>query len=247
MTPLTPGRIGPPDSAKKVHTSLNKRGTHGLDKMVPPANVQVPLLPLTDTEIIVYFFNSLCRPIVSLRLYARGWGPAAISDAINSHRILNPEYLRNTCSVKCTTAIKKGVERYGEDWDIVNRAIFQSEGMTNDKATDLIKIRDGEFDHVADWDLRNLCTGLRKYPGEEDGGIFTRCVQYCQENNAPYFLSNVWELAQDLIAGRMPRGPQHLSQQEQKTGKNSVSFGLNEASDDSVMGKDSNAMPQGYL
>jgi hypothetical protein len=101
--------------------------------MVPPSNAMIPFLPLTDTEIIVYFFNSLCRPIVSLRLYARGWGPAAISDAINSHRVVKPAYLRNTCSVKCTTAIKKGIEKYGEEWDVVTRAKFQVKDMTDGK------------------------------------------------------------------------------------------------------------------
>jgi hypothetical protein len=200
--PLTPSRVGPPSSARRVTTCISKRGIHNLDKMVPPSNAMIPFLPLTDTEIIVYFFNSLCRPIVSLRLYARGWGPAAISDAINSHRVVKPAYLRNTCSVKCTTAIKKGIEKYGEEWDVVTRAKFQVKDMTDGKATDLIKIQDDEFTLTIDWDLRDLCDGLQKHPDEEDGGVFTRCVRYCQDNDAPYRLSNVWELAQELEAGR---------------------------------------------
>jgi hypothetical protein len=73
--------------------------------------------------------------------------------------------------------------------------------MTDDKATDLIKIQDDEFNLIVDYDLRDLCDGLQKHPGEEDGGIFTRCVKYCQENDAPYRLSNVWELAQELDDG----------------------------------------------
>jgi predicted small lipoprotein YifL len=215
--------------------------------MVPPAHAQVPFLPLTDTEIIVYFFNSLCRPIVSLRLYARGWGPAAISDCINSHRNIVPAYLRNTCSVKCTTAIKKGIDRYGEGWDIVNRAIFQSPDMTDDKATDLMKMRDDEFPHISDFDLRDLCDGLQKHPDEEDGGIFTRCVKYCQENNSPYFLSNVWELAQDLVAGRLPKGPRYLAPQDQNTAEQSTQRARREGSDDSVIGNEAESISRTSL
>jgi hypothetical protein len=168
-------------------------------------NALLPLLPLTDTEIIVYFFNALCRPIVSLRLYARGWGPAAINDALNSHRIIEPAYLRNTCSVKCTTAIKRGIEKYGEKWDVVNRAVFQDKNMNDSRATDLIKLDHAEAAVATDFYLRDLCNGLRKHPGEDDGGIFTRCVQYCEANNASYKLSDAWKLATDLEAGRMPK------------------------------------------
>jgi hypothetical protein len=58
--------------------------------------------------------------------------------------------------------------------------------------------------------MRHFSNGLKKHCslGEDgDGGIFTRCVIYCQENNAAYNVSNVWQLASDLIAGRTPRGP----------------------------------------
>jgi hypothetical protein len=153
VTPLTPGRAGPPTGTKKPNTCINKRGIHNLDKMVPPIYAQLPLLPLTDTEIIVYFFNSLCRPIVSLRLYARGWGPAAISDTINAHRIVVPGYLRNTCSVKCTTAIKKGNEKYGARWEANARAILENKATTDDKATDLIRLGDDEVAYAVDFEL----------------------------------------------------------------------------------------------
>jgi hypothetical protein len=203
-TPLTPGRIGPP-SGKRTNTCVSKRGIHNLDKMVPPAHAQLPLLPLTDTELIVYFYNSLCRPIVSLRLYGRGWGPAAICQVINTHRVVEPEYLRNTCSVKCTTAIKKGRDKYGTDWETTNRTMFGDKVVTNDeKATDLIRLDDDEFAVAPDFEIRALCHGLRKHPGPSDGGIFTQCVKYCEETGAAYKLSDVWQLASGLVAGCVP-------------------------------------------
>jgi hypothetical protein len=174
--------------------------------MVPPTYAQLPLLPLTDTEVIVYFFNALVRPIVSLRLYAREWGPLQICETLNSHRSVEPEYLRNTCSVKCTTAIKKGREKYGELWEPTNRAIFEDRvRCTDDKATDMIRLAPDELHLAVDFDIRALCNGLKKFPNDRDGGIFTRCVKYCQENETNYKLSNVWELASDLDACRTPR------------------------------------------
>jgi hypothetical protein len=168
--------------------------------MVPPTYAQLPLLPLTDTELIVYFFNSLSRPIVSLRLYGRGWGPAAICQTINTHRIVEPEYLRNTCSVKCTTAIK-----YGADWETENRAIFgDKDNTTDEEATDMIRLDKDELAIAPDFELRALCHGLRKHPGPADGGIFTQCVEYCEANDAAYKLSDVWKLASDLVTGRVP-------------------------------------------
>ncbi|KAF2034161.1 hypothetical protein EK21DRAFT_108205 [Setomelanomma holmii] len=206
-TPLTPGRIGPPSSAKKTYTCVSKRGYHNLNEVIPPPYVQIPLLPLTDTEIIVFFFNSLTRPIVSLRLYAREWGPASICDVLNAHRVIEPPYLRNTVSVKCTTAIKNGRKRYGDDWDEINRAAFKD--MRDDRATDMISLAADEIEYKSDFDIRALCNGLKMFPDEtSDGGIFTRCVKWCHENNAAYTLANVWELASDLDAGNTPK---HIS------------------------------------
>jgi hypothetical protein len=242
MTPLTPGRAGPPSGTKKPSTCIHKRGIHNLDKMVPPIYAQLPLLPLTDTEVIVYFFNSLCRPIVSLRLYARVWGPAAISDAINKHRIVEPEYLRNTCSVKCTTAIKKGNDKYGPDWEAANRAILEDE-CTDVQATDLIRLGEDEVARVVDFELRALCNGLRKHPDEGDAGIFTRCVQYCQMYDANYKLSNVWQLASDLEAGRVPSRFASTAEGA-KTEDCSNSRPGSVESDDSVIGKDTDPSSQ---
>lgn len=182
---------------------ISKRGYHNLDKMVPPPYAQIPLVPLTDTEIIVFFFNALARPMVSLRLYARGWGPASICDVINSHRIIEPEYLRNTVSVKCTTAIKLGRRKYGDKWEDTNRALFTD--LTDDRATDNIRLLPDERLLETDYDVRALCTGLRKYPNENDGGIFTDSVKWCKDNNAAYKLSNIWEVASELHAGATPR------------------------------------------
>jgi hypothetical protein len=191
---LTPGIVGPNKVIKRTGTSINKRKMHNLDKIMPPANAYVPTLPLTDTEVIVYFFNSLSRPIVALRLYARNWGPAHIADALNSHREIEGGYLRNTASVKCLTAIKKGKTMYGEDWDQIQRPILES---ANDlRCTDLMQLSRSEAKTAPDFDIRSLTMSLKKHPEVGvDGGIFTRCVKYCVEHNAPYTLRNVHELA----------------------------------------------------
>jgi hypothetical protein len=238
ITPLTPGRTGPPHGSKKPNTCINKRGIHNLDKMVAPMYAQLPLLPITDTEIIVYFFNSLRRPIVSLRLYARGWGPAAISDTVNEYRMVEPAYLRNTCSVKCTTAIKKGIEKYGADWEAENRAKFGSEAILDDKATDMIRLDTDEQELAVDFELRALCNGLRKHPGQDQGGIFSRCVQWCDEYDADYKLSNVWELADDLNAGRAPSRFASTAEDD------SVSIAATEDTEDSVIGMDTDTSSQ---
>ncbi|KAF2821262.1 hypothetical protein CC86DRAFT_470996 [Ophiobolus disseminans] len=204
--PLTPGRFGPPPSARKTSTFITKRGIHNLGNMVPPTYSRIPLVPLTDSEVIVFFFNALARPNVSLRLYARGWGPQQICEVLNSHREIEPPYLRNTCSVKCTTAIKKGREKYGEQWEAETRKIFEDKVVCRDeKATDMICLDPDELHRSVDFEILDMCKGLKKFPGKDDGGIFTRCVQYCQENDAPYKVSNVWELASDLAAGITPK------------------------------------------
>jgi len=266
-TPLTPGRFGPPTGSRRTSTCINKRGIHNLDRLIPPTLAQIPLLPITDTEIIVYFFNSLTRPIVSLRLYARGWGPSNICDALNSHRNVMPEYLRNTCSVKCTTAIKKGKEKYGEEWETTNRLIFEDlDNCADDKATDMIRLSPEEMPHAVDFEVKALCNGLTKHPSEQDGGIFTRCVKYCQEHNAAYKLSDVWELASDLDANRTPRrvcsnsstsssGSSGLLEANSDTSKDgdekmgdaeeeAVAGATSEASDDSVIARDDGSAAQ---
>jgi hypothetical protein len=192
--------------------------------MVPPAYVQMPVMPLTDAELIVYFFQSLTRPIVSLRLYARNWGPAGICDLLNEHRDIQPPYLRNTMSVKCTTALKKGRTTYGEDWEAKHRRMFAHQDTSNEarssqtlpspplthsqQATDLIRLSADEEDRGVDFDMRNFTVGLKKHctlGPNGNGGIFTRCVMYCEENNAAFTVANVVQLAIDLDAGRTPR------------------------------------------
>jgi hypothetical protein len=200
MDELVPGGAGPPGFRR---ITMNKRAIHDLARSIPPSYALIPLLPLTDTEIIVYFFNSLSRPAVTLRLYGRDWGPASIVETLNAHREIQPPYLRNTCSVKCNTAIKAGRNQFGGQWEDVNRAVF---GLADDfKATDMISIKDGET--TADYELLSLCVNLKKHPDPEVSGIFTECVKYCERTKAPYTLSNVGELAEDLIAGRTPKHP----------------------------------------
>ncbi|KAF3041860.1 hypothetical protein E8E12_001110 [Didymella heteroderae] len=211
-TPYTPGRIGPPDSYKKTTTSINKRLIHNLNKSMPPQNVQLPMVPLTDTEVVVYFFNSLSKPVVSLRLYARGWGPASIVQCLNNHRDVDPPYLRNTASVKCTTAIKLGRRLYGPDWEAEYRTVFST--AEDPKATDLIRADENE---TLDYDVRALGAALKKHPEGEEAGIFTKCVKYCIEKNAPYTMSNVFQLAIDLQNGNLPEHPISPKEEDEST------------------------------
>lgn len=180
-----------------------KRKNHDLEKQLPASNALIPLLPLTDTEIIVYFFQSLVRPIVSLRLYARNWGPAHIVDVLNAHRAIAGGYLRNTASVKCTTAIKKGRDRYGESWAENLRDVFAE--ADDIQATDLMQLRQEEKEGARDFLIRDLTAGLKMHPEEGvDGGVFTRCVKWCVENEAGYTLRNVHKLALALRHGVEP-------------------------------------------
>jgi hypothetical protein len=169
---------------------------------MPPPLIQVPQVPLTDTEIIVYMFQSLARPPVALRLYSRQWGPAMIVDVLNAHRDIEGGYLRNTCSVKCITAINRGKEKYGRDWaEQFRTAVANADDLV---ATDLIRYHADEMDNVLDYDIRALGNGLKKHPAVGvDGGIFTRCVKYCIKYNAEYTLNNVHDLAWALQTGAL--------------------------------------------
>lgn len=171
------------------------------------------MVPLTDTEVIVYFFNSLSKPIVSLRLYARGWGPASIVQCLNNHRDVDPPYLRNTASVKCTTAIKLGEKLYGPDWETEYRKVFVT--AEDPKATDLIRADDRV---MVDYDIRALTASLKMHPEGEEAGIFTQCVKYCIENDAPYTMSNVHQLAIDLQNGNIPQHPASPARDAQSEG-----------------------------
>jgi hypothetical protein len=170
--------------------------------MLPPRAI-IPNVPLTDTEVIVYFFQSLSRAPVALRLYARQWGPAGIVDVLNSHRNIEGGYLRNTCSVKCITSIRNGKEKHGDEWeDWFRNTIENADDVT---ATDMIQFDHDDLEGIVDYDIRELNKGLKKHPKEGvDGGIFTRCVKYCIENDVSYHLSNVHELALMLQSGLQP-------------------------------------------
>lgn len=232
--PATPVHLGPPSDATKSLTSVTKRNVHNLSKMVPHANAQIPPLALTDTEVIVFFFNALARPIVSLRLYANEWGPKSICQVLNGHRYIEPHYLRNTCSVKCTTAIKNGREKFGPEWEEKNRTLLARTDTT--KATDMIRLADDDADvRYVDWDLREFCNGLTKFPTVgEQGGLFTQCVQYCFENDYACTLSNILEFSKKLEAGQLPPG---------RPVPNSLSpMPLNGLAADELQGLDADAM-----
>lgn len=203
-SPVTPGRIGPPSTQKRGVTSVNKRKNHSLKESMPPSRAMVPNVPLTDTEVIVYFFQSLARPQVALRLYSRHWGPAGIVEILNTHRDIEGGYLRNTCSVKCITAINRGKDKYGDDWEESFRSrIEEADDIT---ATDMMQHKDDELEGVVDYDIRDMGKDLLKHPKEgEDGGIFTRCVKYCIEHDAGYTLANVHLLALALQGGIDPQ------------------------------------------
>lgn len=206
-SPLTPGRIGPLTPSKRGGTSANKRKNHKLKESMPPALAMVPNIPLTDTELIVYFYQSVARPAVALRLYSRGWGPAGIVDVLNTHRDIEGGYLRNTCSVKCTTAINRGRTKYGPTWEADLARLFAS--ADDLVATDLIRYSAAELPSAVDYEIRALGTALRKYPEVGvDGGIFTRCVRYCveQDGDGEWTLGNVHELAMALQKGEAGEG-----------------------------------------
>jgi hypothetical protein len=190
---------------KKGNTMLNKRKTHNLTSTLAPIFTQIPAVPLTDKELVVYLFNSLSRPIVAIRLYERGWGPARICDTLNSHRAIDPPYLRNTCSVKCITAIRRGLEKWGNEWDAQLRDLLRD--ADDATATDALRIQDDESDQVFDVDVLQLLNGLVKHADDEDedsAGIFTQCVKYCAGREISWPLSKLHHVALALQEGREP-------------------------------------------
>ncbi|KAF2279329.1 uncharacterized protein EI97DRAFT_172701 [Westerdykella ornata] len=193
------------NGVKPGHGMLQKRKVHNGTSMLPPPMTFVPRVPLTDKEIVVYFFNSLSRPIVSIRLYARGWGPSKIVETLNAHRDIEPPYLRNTCSVKCTTAQKRGVEKWGAEWDTSRREMFSN--MDDVEATRLMYIGEDECEEPVDIDVLELLKGLKKHAELDveseypQYGIFTRCVMWCEENQRSCLMSNIHEVAKALEEG----------------------------------------------
>lgn len=128
-------------------------------------------------------------------------------EVLNAHRVIEPPYLRNTCSVKCITAQRRGTDRFGEGWIEEARKDFRD--ADDVRATELLAIEDDECEEPIDIDVLDLLNGLRKHPDEREdaateSGIFTRCVRYCAEKNHRWRISRIHELAQMLDAGDTP-------------------------------------------
>lgn len=144
---------------------------------------------------------------MSLRLYGRGRGPADICKALNEHREIDPPYLRNTCSVKCVTAQRRGIERYGEDWCDQLKHTFSQ--IDDDQATRLLRVDPNDGNDPEDVDVLTLCRNLKKHPEDPNNpgsyGLFARCVMWCEQNNQSWMLSEIHELARALETGREPQ------------------------------------------
>lgn len=169
------------NTGKKRNYMLNKRPVHDLTAKMPPVMVQFPAVPLTDTELIVFFFNSVSRPIVALRLSSRNWGPSDVTDVLNEHRHITPPYLRNTCCAKSRAAIRRGKDMYGDVWEKDNCEYFAS--ADDAAATDAIRLSGGELDHEVACDVDGLLIDLKKYPEGHGAGIFTQSVKWCAERD----------------------------------------------------------------
>ena len=182
---------------------LYKKDKHDLKGKLPPANTKLPLVPLTDVELIVFFYNSTIRPIVAVRLYARG-GPNWIAQMINEHRVVKPEgYKRNTCSVHCNKAVKTFIRQHGEDWKIKVSEYFET--ANDEHATDTIRHRADELAETCDFPVLGLFKDLIKYPGDHQSGIFTTCIRWCRENKVDAMVSQVHLIAAALMKGEDPR------------------------------------------
>lgn len=172
---------------------------------MPSAAVQLPILPLTDHELIIFFFNSLVRPIVSLRLYSRGWGPCELTRVLNEHRDIKPDgYQRNTCSVKCTTAIRRGLEIHGTNWKETYTKFFAA--ADDAEATDAIRLSREEADDNQDCGTEDLVVNLIKFPDAEHAGIFTEVVRWCTATGHGMQLSQMHRVAIMLEDGQDPAG-----------------------------------------
>ncbi|KAF2731317.1 hypothetical protein EJ04DRAFT_13237 [Polyplosphaeria fusca] len=185
---------GEGSSAANQNLSLGhgpvKRPYHNLNNMVVGTYVQLPEnFPISDGEMIVYFFSSVARPVVALRLRSRGWTPTYITNILNGHRHISPRYLANTCSIKINTAIRRGIETHGQDWHDRTKEAFMN--ADDEEANALCVIRPEEYAVPFDCDILALCRGLTKYAPAGEGGIFTICVEYCIEHRLSWPLSRV--------------------------------------------------------
>ncbi|KAL1608556.1 hypothetical protein SLS60_003498 [Paraconiothyrium brasiliense] len=191
-TPTTPGS----------RTVLYKKDKHDLTGKLPPANVKLPLVPLTDVELIVFFYNSTSRPIVSVRLYARG-GPNIIAQVINDHRVVNPDgYKRNTCSVHCNKAVKTFIRENGEETKKKISDFFEVAGDV--EATDAIRHDESELSNTCDFAVLDLFKDLIKFPSDGQAGIFTDCIRWCQDNQVGAKMSQVHLIGEALMNGTDP-------------------------------------------
>lgn len=199
---------------------------------LPEANVKIPIVPLSDEEIIVFFFNHVQWPMVSLRLYARGKTPAKIVEILNEHREMQAGgYRRNTCCVRCTAAIKRGERHYGPNWKGEWTRFFQSEDDA--KATDAMvqakwnpRKADQDYSNVL-----NLIEGLKKFPKSEAGetGYFTKALKWCYKHNKNVPLSAIFPIA---LAFRKPEDQaKDLEKQEPNINEKNASPDYGKASD----------------
>ncbi|KAF2472829.1 uncharacterized protein BDR25DRAFT_366039 [Lindgomyces ingoldianus] len=177
--------------SRRKGANYSRRQIHDLGAIMVSETTQMPSMALNDTEIIVFFFRALRRPIVSLRLRARGWGPHKIANVLNEYRDVNPPYLRNTASVMTVTALRRGEKMYGDTWESDTGKDFLKADDT--EATKLIRVPNEES--ATDCDVSELCKSLKKYPEGSEAGIFTQCVKYCQENDVLCPLSRIGDIA----------------------------------------------------
>jgi hypothetical protein len=192
-TPVTPGS----------RTVLYKKDKHDLTSKLPPANLKLPLVPLTDVEIIVFFYNSSSRPVVSVRLYARG-GPNVIAQIINEHRVVKPDgYKRNTCSVHCNKAVKTFIRANGEERKKQMSDFFET--ASDVEATDAIRNEETELPTTCDFPMLGLLNDLIKFPSGGQAGIFTDCVRWCKDNQVDVKVSQAHLIAHALMHGTDPR------------------------------------------
>ncbi|KAF1965401.1 hypothetical protein BU23DRAFT_604241 [Bimuria novae-zelandiae CBS 107.79] len=195
VIPTTPTTAG-------SRNALFKKDKHDLTGKLPPANTKLPLVPLTDVELIVFFYNSSSRPIIAVRLYARG-GPKVIAKVINEHRIVNPDgYKRNTCSVHCNKGVKSFISMHGEGW---KKKVCEYFKTANDaQATDTIRHKTEELRDTCDFPVLGLFRDLIKMPGDDQAGIFTECVRWCKDNKVDAMVSDVHLIAEALNNGIDP-------------------------------------------
>lgn len=191
-TPMTPGS----------RTVLYKKDKHDLKGKLPPANTKLPLVPLTDVELIVFFYNSTARPIVAVRLYARG-GPNWIAQTINEHREVKPEgYKRNTCSVHCNKSVKAFIRQHGEEWKRKVSEYFEK--ADDEQATETIRHHDNELADTCDFPVLGLFKDLHKLPGEHHRGVFTKCIRWCRDNKVNAKVSQIHLIAEALAKDEDP-------------------------------------------